>query len=150
MLYSKIHICFPILSLQDGENISFDASLVIFTNSTNIPPIMVINRIYDTQNLQNRMKATDATRTRGKKIHLFYNQNTWLILDSISNTQNSPEFMMSYSYICLASRTCFMYWPPCIHISVLYFEMSDARAVLRNKTTIFTVSAKYYNCQSQE
>ena len=39
--------------LFDGENISFDASLVIYINSTtsNIPPIMVINRIYETQNL---------------------------------------------------------------------------------------------------
>jgi hypothetical protein len=34
--------------LFDGENISFDASLVIYIyiNSTNIPPIMIINRIY--------------------------------------------------------------------------------------------------------
>jgi len=37
--------------LFDGENISFDASLVICINSTNIPPIMVINRIYETHNL---------------------------------------------------------------------------------------------------
>jgi hypothetical protein len=37
--------------LFDGENISFDASLVIFINSTNIPPIMIINRIYEHQNL---------------------------------------------------------------------------------------------------
>ena len=35
----------------DGENISFDASLVICINSTNIPPIMIINRIYEHQNL---------------------------------------------------------------------------------------------------
>jgi len=36
----------------DGENISFDASLVIYKNSTNIPPIMIIrNRIYENQNL---------------------------------------------------------------------------------------------------
>jgi hypothetical protein len=34
-----------------GENISFDASLVIYINSTNIPPIMTINRIYEHQNL---------------------------------------------------------------------------------------------------
>jgi hypothetical protein len=27
----------------DGENISFAASLVIYINSTNIPPIMIIN-----------------------------------------------------------------------------------------------------------
>ena len=33
----------------DGENISFDASLVIYINSTNIPPIVIINRIYETQ-----------------------------------------------------------------------------------------------------
>jgi len=30
-----------------GENISFDASLVIYINSTNIPPIKIINRIYE-------------------------------------------------------------------------------------------------------
>ena len=37
--------------LFDGENISFDASLVIYVNSTNNPPIVIINRIYETQNL---------------------------------------------------------------------------------------------------
>jgi hypothetical protein len=37
--------------LFDGENISFDASLFVYINSTNIPPIMIINRIYETQNL---------------------------------------------------------------------------------------------------
>ena len=31
--------------LFDGENISFDVSLVMYLNSTNIPPIMIINRI---------------------------------------------------------------------------------------------------------
>jgi hypothetical protein len=38
--------------LFDGENISFDASLVIYINITNIPPIMIINRIHEHQNLQ--------------------------------------------------------------------------------------------------
>jgi len=44
-------------NLFGGENISFDASIVIYIyvyiyiNSTNIPPIMIINRIYETQNL---------------------------------------------------------------------------------------------------
>ena len=37
--------------LFDGENISFDASLVVYINSTNIPPILIINRIHETQNL---------------------------------------------------------------------------------------------------
>ena len=32
--------------LLDGENNSFDSSLVIYINSTNIPPTMIINRIY--------------------------------------------------------------------------------------------------------
>ena len=36
--------------LFDGENISFDASLVIYINSNNIPPIKIINRIYEHQN----------------------------------------------------------------------------------------------------
>ena len=37
--------------LFNGQNISFDASLVVYINSTNIPPIMIINGIYKTQNL---------------------------------------------------------------------------------------------------
>ena len=37
--------------LFESENISFDASLVIYRNSTNIPPIMNINRLYENQNL---------------------------------------------------------------------------------------------------
>ena len=37
--------------LFDDENISFDASLVICINSTNIPPIMIIKRIHKNQNL---------------------------------------------------------------------------------------------------
>jgi hypothetical protein len=35
--------------LFDGENISFDASLVIYINSTSIPPIMIINKMYENQ-----------------------------------------------------------------------------------------------------
>ena len=37
--------------LFDGENISFDASLVIYINSTNISPIIIMSRIYEIQNL---------------------------------------------------------------------------------------------------
>jgi hypothetical protein len=36
--------------LFDGENISFDVSLFMYINSTNIPPIMIINRIHENQN----------------------------------------------------------------------------------------------------
>jgi len=35
----------------DVENISFGTSLVIYINSKNIPPIMIINRIFENQNL---------------------------------------------------------------------------------------------------
>jgi hypothetical protein len=35
----------------DDATISLDASLVMYINSNNIPPIMIINRIYETQNL---------------------------------------------------------------------------------------------------
>jgi len=37
--------------LFDGENISFEANLVVYTYSINIPPIVIINRIYEHQNL---------------------------------------------------------------------------------------------------
>ena len=36
--------------LFDGVNISFDANLVMYINSTDIPPIMIINKIYEHQN----------------------------------------------------------------------------------------------------
>ena len=51
MLISPYPDPIPDVFLFDGENISFDASLVIYINSTNIPPITIINRIYETQNL---------------------------------------------------------------------------------------------------
>jgi len=37
--------------LFDGKNILFDASLVVYINSTNIPPIVIINGMYESQNL---------------------------------------------------------------------------------------------------
>jgi hypothetical protein len=37
--------------LFDGENISFDANLVMYINSTNVSQIMIINRIYEHQNI---------------------------------------------------------------------------------------------------
>jgi len=37
--------------LFDSENISFDVSLVIYTNSNNFTPIMILNRICEHQNL---------------------------------------------------------------------------------------------------
>jgi len=51
--YSKMgsNINVIISILFDGENISFEASLVMYINSINIPPIIIMNRIYENQNL---------------------------------------------------------------------------------------------------
>jgi hypothetical protein len=46
---SRIEVVISILF--DAENISFDASLVMYINSTSIPPIMIINRMYKNQKL---------------------------------------------------------------------------------------------------
>jgi len=37
--------------LFDGENILFDASLVVYIKSTNISPVIIMNKIYENQNL---------------------------------------------------------------------------------------------------
>jgi hypothetical protein len=52
-MYNRIGIiiAMAVIILFDGENISFDASLVMYINSTNIPPIMIMNRMYENQNL---------------------------------------------------------------------------------------------------
>jgi hypothetical protein len=52
--------------LFDGQNISFDASLVIYR--TNIPQIMIINRIYEHQNLVSLYRGADKSLARpGRK-----------------------------------------------------------------------------------
>jgi hypothetical protein len=53
IMYSRIGISVAMVNniLLDGENISFDASLVMYINSTSISPIMIINRMYENQNL---------------------------------------------------------------------------------------------------
>ena len=37
--------------LFDGENISFEAKLVMYINNTSIPPIIIVNKMYENQNL---------------------------------------------------------------------------------------------------
>jgi hypothetical protein len=46
---SSVNVAISILF--DGENISFDASLVLCINSTNISTIMIMNGMYENQNL---------------------------------------------------------------------------------------------------
>ena len=43
--------------LFDGENIKFDASLFMYINITSIPPTMIMNRIYENQNLNQPKKS---------------------------------------------------------------------------------------------
>jgi hypothetical protein len=50
--------------LLDGKNISFDASLVLCINSTNIPPITIINRIYEHENLLSLYRGADKSLAR--------------------------------------------------------------------------------------
>ena len=58
--------------LFDGENISFDASLVIYINSTNVPPIVIINRIYETQNLLSLQLVSFLVGLRTLSAPLYY------------------------------------------------------------------------------
>jgi len=77
--------------LFDGENISFDVSLVIYINSTNIPPFMIITRIYEHQNLQ----------TQGVSSPLRISNYNGLIINNGSQKHN---------YICKCNNlptTCF-------------------------------------------
>jgi len=53
IMYTNIGSSISVVNsiLFDGENNSFEASLVIYINSTNIPPIIIMTRIYENQNL---------------------------------------------------------------------------------------------------
>jgi len=53
IIYNRMgsSMCVIVNILFDGENISFEAGLVMYINSTSIPPIMIMNRIYENQNL---------------------------------------------------------------------------------------------------
>jgi len=65
--------------LFDGENISFDASLVIYINSTNIPPIVItrINRIYGHQNLLSLKLVSFLVGLRTYQHTCTYEQECW-------------------------------------------------------------------------
>jgi len=56
---SSINVAISILF--GGENISFDASLVVYINNTNIPPIMIIIRMYENQNILYMYCSSDET-----------------------------------------------------------------------------------------
>jgi hypothetical protein len=84
----------------DGENISFDASLVlyiyiyiyIYINSTNISPIMIINRIYEHQNLLS--------------LYLFS------FLDELRTYQHPDKFFVFHWFRCLIPNVLYstVFW----------------------------------------
>jgi hypothetical protein len=60
-MVSRIEVVIDILF--DAENISFDASLVMYINSTSIPPIIIMNRMYENQKLLNIVPLLKHTMT---------------------------------------------------------------------------------------
>jgi hypothetical protein len=56
-----------IIFFFDVEYISFDSSLVIYTNSTNIPPIMIINRTLYSISQRNNKKEQQYLFSRFAK-----------------------------------------------------------------------------------
>ena len=60
----------------DDENISFDAGLVTYINSNNIPPIMIINRIQETQNLLSLQLVSFLVGLRNYQ-HTFTSVQRW-------------------------------------------------------------------------
>ena len=80
--------------LFDGENIYFVASLVIYLNITNISPIMIINRIFETQNLLSLYLVSFLVGLRP------YQHPCIMILSCIlfsRNNQSKPEAILNVS-----------------------------------------------------
>jgi len=79
--------------LFDGENNSFEASLVIYINSTSIPPIIIMNRIYENQNLlyivplirHTTVVCSSNINSIAKGCFICVNINLLITLDDISN-----------------------------------------------------------------
>jgi hypothetical protein len=74
--------------LFDGENISFDDSLIIYINTTDFLPIMIINRIYETQSsvsvayfLPGRAKDLSAPLYRGPDKSLARPTSRFILFD---------------------------------------------------------------------
>jgi hypothetical protein len=79
--------------LFDGENISLEARLVIYINSTSIPPIMIMNRTYENQYLLYIVPLVRRTvvvciisiSTIAKGCFICVNINLFIVLNDISN-----------------------------------------------------------------
>jgi len=79
--------------LFDGENISFEASLVMYINSTSILPIKIMNRIYENQNLPYNVPlfrrtivvCINSVNPMAKGCFICVNINVAIVLIDISN-----------------------------------------------------------------
>ena len=86
-----------IIILFNGENISFEARLVlyiyIYINSTSIPPIVIMNRIYENQNLlyivplirHTIVVCINSIGPIAKGCFICVNINLFIVLNDISN-----------------------------------------------------------------
>jgi len=102
--------------LFGGDDITFDASLVIYINSANIPPIMIINRIYEHQNLV----AVAFSFLIGLRTYQFCVTIRWWPhrLTEINRSMNIMIIWLYYSKRCY-STLVINYWIIIFFVAVL-------------------------------
>ena len=93
-----------IIILFDGENISSEATLFICTNSTRVPPIMIMNRMYKTQDLlyivplirHNVAVCINSMSPVATGRFICVNICPVIVLNDISNFVTSGDFYFKY------------------------------------------------------
>ena len=132
--------------LFDGENHSFDASLVIYINSTNIPPIKITNRIYEHQNLTSLQLVSFLVRLRTYQHPCIYINSTNIPAIMIINRIYEHQNLLSLQLVSFLVRLR-TYQHPCIrgHQTVLWqavpcsvMDMTQCVARLR-RTALYPV-----------
>ena len=115
----------------DGENISFDASLVIYKNSTNIPPIMIINRIYESQNplLLYLVSFLVGLRTYQHPCTRHENTKTWS-LDWYSHTIINPSCFTLEGIWQSNFPLQVHYWKPYANSSQISHHITNIHSIL--------------------
>ena len=109
IVYSKMgsNINVIISILFDGENISFEATLVMYINSTNIPPIIIMYRIYENQNFlynfplirHTIVVCVSSISPMAKGSFICVNINLVMVLIDISNFVTSGDiFFFNVSF----------------------------------------------------
>ena len=130
--------------LFDGENISFEARLVVYINSTSIPPIMIMNRMYEKQNLLYivpLIKHTIAVCIRSmspiaKGCFICVNISLVIVLNDISNFVMSGDILFKILILGINEMAC------------LSSEVLKGYSLfLIYKTNIFVTLLKLIECQ---